>query len=156
MTGGAGNDTLLGGGGNDFLLGGAGRDQLTGGAGSDQLTGGAGTNRLIGGLGADHFIFTARTDSGAAIAYRDVITDFGRTQGDIIDLCAIDTNLRATGDPAFRFLGANQFSGAAGELRYQHSNGSTLIFGDTDGDGLADFSVELTGQLNLLERDFLL
>lgn len=156
MRGGAGNDTLLGGGGNDSLFGGAGRDQLTGGAGSDQLTGGAGKDRLTGGLGADHFMFTARTDSGAALVGRDVITDFSRAQGDIIDLSAIDANLRAAGDQAFRFLGANQFSGAAGELRYQHSNGSTLIFGDTDGDGRADFSVELTGQLNLLERDFLL
>lgn len=156
LTGGTGDDTLEGGAGNDILFGGNGRDVLIGGVGSDQLIGEAGKDRLTGGLGADHFIFTARTDSGAASVGRDVIIDFRRAQGDIIDLSAIDANPRAGDDQAFRFLGTNQFVGAAGELRYQHSNGNTLVFADTDGDGRADFSVELIGQLTLLEQDFLL
>ena len=94
--------------------------------------------------------------AAASAAARDVIADFSREQDDKIELSAIDANQRLSGDQAFNFIGAKGFSGSAGELRYQHDNGVTLIFADTNGDQLTDFSVELAGQITLLGQDFLL
>lgn len=64
---------------NNFLSGGGGSDTLNGGAGNDTLFGGTGSDTLIGGIGADNFqLFFG--DS------HDLITDFGRSQGDKIVL----------------------------------------------------------------------
>lgn len=165
LDGGVGNDTILGGDGRDRLVGGmnidrlvggSGNDTLFGGLGNDSLIGGSGKDRMTGGSGADHFIFTDRLDSGTRPAGRDVITDFVRGQGDKINLSAIDANLRFVGNQTFEFVGTDRFSGSAGELRYQQTNGTTLIFADLDGDRRADFSIELSRQIPLHEHDFFL
>lgn len=140
-----GNDTVQGLGGDDWLYGETGNDVLTGGAGADRLTGGA---------GADQFVYTLVSDStGAAM---DVITDFLRSQGDRISLSAIDSNSVAAGNQAFAFIGAAAFSQVAGQLRYEAAGGTTNIFGDVNGDGLADLQIQLSGQLNLVAADFVL
>jgi len=156
LLGGAGVDRVLGGSGNDSLNGGGGADRLEGGVGNDRLLGGAGKDHLSGGMGADQFVFTNRFDSNAAAAGRDVITDFSRPQGDKIHLTAMDANLRISGNQAFEFVGTNEFSGSAGELRYQQSNGMTLILADLNGDRRADFLIELSRQIPLNENDFFL
>lgn len=147
LNGGAGNDTLAGGAGNDALLGGLGHDRMTGGSGKDQLTGG---------FGADQFQFTSWRDSGAGPAGRDVITDLNRAQGDKINLSVMDANLRLSGNQAFEFIGTDGFSGSAGELRYQQNSGTVLISADLNGDGKADFSIEVSRQIALHEHDFFL
>lgn len=156
LEGGSGADTLEGGSGNDTMLGEDGNDVLRGGAGGDLITGGLGRDVMTGGLGADRFIFTSPTQSGTSATTRDVITDFSRAEGDRIDLSGIDANSRASGDQAFRFVGTASFSGTAGELRYQHTNGVTVVSADLDGDRRADFTLELTGQVRLGGQDFLL
>lgn len=156
LDGGSGGDRLEGGAGNDTLAGGAGNDALLGGLGNDRLMGGFGKDQMTGGMGADHFVFTNRLDSGAGPAGRDVITDFNRAQGDKINLFAMDANHRLSGNQAFEFVGTDGFSGSAGELRYQQSNGTTLIFADLDGDRRADFAIELSRPITLLENDFFL
>ena len=92
---------------------------------------------------------------------RDVITDFHRGE-DVIDLFGIDANLRAGGDQAFTFLGRSQFHGIAGELRAVKlnfagtSHDKTIVEGDSNGDGRADFQVELKGLIALTKADFIL
>ena len=86
----------------------------------------------------------------------DVITDFLRSQGDRISLSAIDSNSAAAGNQAFAFIGAAAFSQVAGQLRYEASGGNTTIFGDVNGDGLADLQIQLSGQLSLVAADFVL
>lgn len=88
LFGDAGNDTLTGGGGNDRLNGGTGDDRLSGGNGRDSLTGGTGADQLSGGTGADIFFI------GEADAI-DSITDFRRSDGDLLDLggAGVDTVL---------------------------------------------------------------
>lgn len=156
LDGGLGGDRLEAGAGNDTLAGGAGNDALFGGLGNDRLVGGSGKDQLTGGMGADQFVFTNQLDSGAGAAGRDVITDFNRVQGDRINLAAIDANLPLAGNQAFEFVGTDGFSGSAGEVRYQHGNGTTLISADLDGDRRADFSIELSRQVTLHENDFFL
>jgi hypothetical protein len=41
-------------------------------------------------------------------------------------------------------------------LRYEHRGGETRIFGDTDGDTVADFVIRLEATVTLVETDFFL
>ncbi|MTH61249.1 calcium-binding protein [Paracoccus litorisediminis] len=156
LNGGAGNDVLNGGAGADVLLGAAGNDRLIGGTGNDQLNGGAGADMLTGGVGADTFVFAALSDSTVATAGRDVIVDFQGGAGDRIDLRAIDANTSVSDNQAFSWLGTAAFSGTAGQLRYQQQNGDTFVYGDANGDRVADFAIVIDAQVNLNESYFLL
>lgn len=154
LQGGAGKDTLSGGSGNDKLYGdadadrlsgGSGADTLSGGDGADRLTGGSGADKLYGGKGADVFIFTLASES-AGKSY-DTIYDF--TSIDTIDLSAIDANTKKTGNQAFIFIGDDDFSRRAGELRFEKIKGDTVIEGDRDGNGKADFILHLDDSLTM-------
>jgi Ca2+-binding RTX toxin-like protein len=156
---GSGTDTLLsienltGSNYNDILIGSGAANALSGGSGADSLTGGAGADKLTGGLGADRFIFTTLSDSGIAATTRDTIADFNSVQLDKIDLSAIDANTVTTGDQAFSFIGSAAFT-AAGQLRYDAV--THLLYGDVNGDNVADFSIGLTGVASVVAGDFIL
>jgi len=153
LDGGNGNDTLLGGGGTNTLLGGAGNDTLIGGAGNDILSGGTGNDTLTGGAGADTFIFTALD---VKTYTTDTITDFTRGQ-DKLDLSQIDAKTATiTRDDAFTFIGTTAFHHIAGELRYDVANGTATVYGDTNGDGIADFALILKSITALSATDFIL
>jgi Ca2+-binding RTX toxin-like protein len=144
IDGGLGEDMLRGNGGDDVMLGGGGGDQITGGAGADRLTGGA---------DGDRFIYTSISDSTVASDGRDFILDF--LQGaDRISLSQIDADAAASGNQAFSFIGSSAFSNVAGELRQSASGANTLIQGDVNGDGAADFSILLKGTYSLGSGDF--
>lgn len=151
LNGRAGNDRLIGAGGNDTLSGLDGNDTLDGGAGNDWLFGGAGRDELTGGTGADLFTFLTLADSTPGSA-RDVITDFSRTQGDRIDLAAIDANGRLSGDQAFAFIGGGAFTRVAGQLRFAGG----VVQADVNGDARADFEIIIQGVSSLLTADFIL
>lgn len=148
-----GDDLLDGGAGNDALNGGGGVDTLIGGAGNDRIRGGWGSDLLSGGAGADLFIFAPGDfDSFQA----DVITDFVRTEGDKISLGGIDANTGTLSNEKFSFIGASAFSGKAGELRYDIDGGRAHVYGDMDGDGIADLHLVIDGVSHLVASDFLL
>lgn len=85
-----------------------------------------------------------------------MITDFQRGQGDLIDLSFIDANSTVAGNQAFRFVGDGAFSGHAGELVARSTSAGTLVLGDVDGDGRADFGLLLDDPLKLGADSFLL
>ncbi len=117
-------------------------ETLLGKAGNDTLNGMLAKDTLTGGTGADVFEFTDASHSGVNFTRRDVITDLSKSDGDKIDLSAIDANENIEEDQAFSFIGQSAFS-AAGQLRIIQSGSSAILEGDTDGDGTADFSIEL-------------
>ncbi|MBO3762537.1 calcium-binding protein [Ciceribacter sp. L1K22] len=157
LSGGSGNDTLRGSNGNDSLLGGTGNDRLEGGSGNDRLTGGAGSDKLYGGTGADRFVFTSLSDSTVASSGRDTIYDFSRSQGDRIDLSALDASTKSSGNQAFTFIGEKTaFTGKAGELRYINSGGDTYVYGDVNGDRKSDFAIKIDANIDLVKGDFIL
>ncbi|RXF74337.1 M10 family metallopeptidase C-terminal domain-containing protein [Hansschlegelia zhihuaiae] len=149
FTGNTADNLLNGGGYNDYLIGGDGNDTLIGGGGNfmpglkigDDLTGGA---------GEDVFVFVKAHHLDA-----DRIRDF-EAGVDIIKLKKIDADTTAVGRQAFDFIGTDGFGGNAGELRYEIAKGGTLVTGDIDGDGAADFRLELMRKMDLSAADFVL
>jgi serralysin len=146
LTGGASTDRLVGDNGNDQLWGGGGEDLLEGGSGLDKLTGGAGQDRLSGGASGDQFIFAVAGDS--AVGAADLILDFSQAEKDKIVFDHMFVG-RAS------FIGDAVFSGHTGELRYDLSGADLIVSGDIDGDGTADFQIQLIGTQAITAGDFL-
>ena len=151
-----GNDTLRGGDGEDVIDGTFGNDQLYGDAGDDLMAGSGGRDNLTGGAGADLFVFADGDFSGTSAATADSILDFSKAQGDQIELSLVDANGAQAGNGTFVFRGAGAFTFVAGQLRYAQAGGDTIIYGDTNGDAVADFAIVLAGLVNLGASDFVL
>lgn len=147
-----GNDTINAGNGQDFVQGGKGNDKLGGGGGNDTLVGGNGKDTLTGGIGTDRFDFNNAVETGLTTTTRDIITDFTRGQ-DKIDLSTIDANTVANGNNAFTMIirPSKAFT-AAGQLKI--SDG--ILYGNTDKDAAAEFSIQLTGITQISLSDFIL
>lgn len=138
-----------------FIDAGNGNDIVIGTAGDDVFRAGNGADVFTGGEGNDRYVFQG-VSAGLASAV-DVITDF--VQGsDIIDLAGVDANSTTNGNQAFSFIGSSAFSGVAGELRVLRgqNSGITRLQGDTNGDGVADFFIQLTGLYVLTTDDLIL
>ena len=172
LRGDTGNDSVLGGDGDDSLRGASGADTIFGGAGDDTvwgdvlgdrlygddgddvMVGGAGRDFLYGGPDADTFMFRAVADSAAGTASRDII--FVYEPGlDKIDLTRIDANVNVTGNQAFAYIGTGVFTSVAGQLRAVLGTNS-LLQADVNGDGVADFELQLNGIATVNVNDILL
>ena len=138
-TGGSGNDKITGNDADNKLWGNGGNDAITGGLGNDLIVGGAGKDVMTGGAGKDTFGYMLASESAVG-ANRDVITDFA--EGDQIDL---------TPAGGRTFIGNQMFSGTAGQVRVVTLTGQTIVELDRNGDRIADFQLELTGD-HLLDR----
>ncbi|QNM82992.1 cadherin-like domain-containing protein [Sphingomonas sabuli] len=156
LAGRGGDDAINGAAGNDRLLGEAGNDNLNGGNGADFIVGGTGSDDMTGGAGADLFVFYQGDFGGADPVAADRIRDFSRGEGDIIRLNNVDANTTVGGDQAFAFIGSGAFTGHAGELRYEQLGVDTYVFGDTNGDGTADFAIRVDGSHTFVAGDFIL
>ena len=155
------DDALTGNAFANRLEGGDGSDDLRGDDGEDLLVGGAGGDRLFGGSDRDIFDFNSVLDIGKKKGLRDVIGDFEH-KTDRIDLSTIDANGSKKGDKSFKFIKkeGSDFHDKARELIWERidkkgtSKDVTLIQADTDGNGKADFKLELTGLHKLSHVDF--
>jgi Ca2+-binding RTX toxin-like protein len=136
LSGLGGDDILLGRRGNDVLLGGRGQDRLVGDRGTDWLQGGEGSDRLTGGRDADFFAWEARDANGA---WTDRITDFRGNDGDRLGINAVLDGDNPFLNPGWTYIGQEQFSGAAAELRF--SDG--LLQGDVNGDRTSDLNIQM-------------
>ena len=136
FSGSVNNDILAGAAGDDVLSGRGGHDVITGGFGDDTLDGGNGSDRLTGGGGADWFAFGSASAAGG-----DRITDFHLSEGDKIDLRLVDAIKGTAAVDTFSFIDTDSFGHHSGELRLQVLANGTVIQGDTNGDGTADFRI---------------
>jgi Ca2+-binding RTX toxin-like protein len=181
----AGNDEIRGGDGNDFLYGDDGNDALYGDKGNDNLYGGAGNNQMYGGVGndvlwgsgdpaqvelfvgdagkdamhgfggKDTFRFESISDSAVG-ANRDHVVDLFRSEGDKIDLSAIDAKTGQSGNQAFNFIGDGAFF-ASGQIRFvDQGTGAKLLQVNNDGDLQADMEIMLGMAPQLGAQDFIL
>lgn len=142
--------------GADTIIGSKFNDYLDGFGGNDTITGGLGKDSLKGGTGADTFVFKTLADSTVSSTGRDTILDFKLSQGDEINLKTIDAILGTTSNDAFHYIGHDAFTKHAGELRAAASGSNTIVSGDVDGNGKADFSILLKGIIELHATDFVL
>jgi Ca2+-binding RTX toxin-like protein len=117
-------------------------ENAIGGVGNNMFVGNAVRNQLTGGGGGDTFRWYSIEDVGFG-ATADEIMDF--SAGDWIDLSEIDADTRTAADESFVAIGRAAFSGVAGQLRYDPLEDGFRLFGDVDGDAIADF--ELVVQL---------
>jgi hypothetical protein len=137
--------------GNDLrniIVAGAGDDIIDARGDNDRITGGGGNDRMTGGLGADVFILLDSDMINSTVGgtrQADVILDLNFGQGDRVDLSAIDADIITGGDQAFTFV--TSFSGVAGEARlvYIASSNSSALQLDVDGDGAADYQLNIKG-----------
>jgi|GEM_PF-1585391 len=150
----SGNDWFHGNMGADVIDGGAGNDTLLGGSGADKLIGGLGADTMSGGAGRDTFIFRSVSESLPGAGNRDMIQWFERG-ADKIDLSLIDANTAVRGDQVFQFAGKTS-AVEANSVSYFHSDNHTIVQGDVDGDGKADFQIELNQVINLSRDHFIL
>jgi Ca2+-binding RTX toxin-like protein len=152
LTGNELNNTIQGNAGANTLLGGGGIDYLSGLDGDDVLDGGAGRDILVGGSGADTFRFSDVAHS--PLYSPDRIADFV-SGTDKIDLSLIDADSAAPGDQAFAFIGTQAFTHTAGELRYDVQANGVNIYGDVNGDGIADLHILVSGLTSIGSADFI-
>jgi serralysin len=147
LYGGDGQDTILGNGGEDFMYGGQSNDLLRGGLGQDNMWGGG---------GPDTFDFDALSETPTGAANRDIIRDFDHAELDIIDLATIDAKAGVFGNQAFTFIGSQAFHDVKGELHFLSASAYSVVQGDTNGDGVADFAIKVVGVSSLVAADFVL
>jgi Ca2+-binding RTX toxin-like protein len=127
---------------------------ITGNSGNNIIDGGKGADILTGGAGADTFDFNLSTDSAVGVT-ADRITDFSQIGFDKIDFSTIDADTTLANDQAFIFIGNDiAFSNVPGQLRFNTADNS--VYGDTNGDGTAEFQVILTAVNSVLATDFVL
>jgi Ca2+-binding RTX toxin-like protein len=149
----------------DMIFGNSDGNRLEGGAGNDTISGGAGADVIVGGLGADimqagllgsahsdfaqdTFIFNSVAEIGKG-KHHDKIFDFEvGFGGDIVDLTAIDANSHRHGNQDFKDIFADHFHHKAGELRVVINGAVARIEGDVNGDGKADFQLDVQSGFN--------
>ncbi|MFP5077281.1 calcium-binding protein [Rhizobium sp. YIM 134829] len=156
LTGSAFSDKLYGDNSGNGFSGSLGNDLIDAAGGNDLLIGGAGADSLYGGDGADTFLYSFVWESTVESAGRDTIFDFSGIAGDKINLSGMDADTAVAGDQAFTFIADAAFTNRAGELRYEKTGGDTFIYGDVDGNGTADFSIQLKGDAVLTDSYFML
>ena len=98
----------------------------------------------------DSFVFNSVNDSKVG-ALHDTIYLFDSGEDDI-NLLGIDANSSATGDQAFTFAD----TAAANSVWYEADGSNLMVYGDTNGDAVADFQIELVKVSSLAEADFVL
>jgi Ca2+-binding RTX toxin-like protein len=120
------------------LNGGAGNDTIDGGAGNDTVVGGLGVDRLIGGAGADRFVEDV-------LGLGDRVVDFEKGV-DKIDVSRIDAKAGG-GDDAFTFVAALTNVAGQATLTFDAVSNTTTFAGDVNGDGIADITVLVNGNV---------
>jgi Ca2+-binding RTX toxin-like protein len=151
------NDQITAFTGNNYLSGGNGNDVLVGGSGNDTMDGGPGADIMNGRGGADTFVYRSSDFAAGLRASEDTIVGFNHAQGDIINLQAVDANTTSGAtNEAFKWIGTAQFDGTAGELRYQADGNGITVYGDTNGDKVADLAIHFQGLTSISSSSFLL
>lgn len=136
-----------------LILTGNGNIKGYGNALDNHLEANAGRNVLKGGAGADTYVFASVAEAKSHGNGRDVV-HFSPQDGDKIDFSRIDANKSLSGDQHFTLVSA--LAGHAGELATIQNHYGSVIAGDINGDGHADFSVFAVSHSTLHASDFFL
>jgi hypothetical protein len=142
-----GERTFLGSKRKDALTGNVLANSINGKKGNDWLQGGLGIDVLIGGRGNDRYVYTSADESTST--KRDSVK-VGK--GDRFVFSSFDGDSSTDGQQKLRFIGKQAFSGTVGELRATRS----VLEADLNGDGLADFAVNLRSSILITSNNLVL
>jgi Ca2+-binding RTX toxin-like protein len=139
----------------DVLTGTFSSNSMVGGGGADQITGEYGSDRLTGGRGADRFIY--REVGESVSGNRDVIMDFRKSEGDKIQISAIDGKASTTAMNSFRLLPIGSNFTAEGQIRVAQSGAHTIVYFNTIGASGAEMEIQLSNftASTLTQSDFI-
>jgi Ca2+-binding RTX toxin-like protein len=133
--------------GHDTLWG---FENVVTGSGNDTIVANSSVNVIEGGAGKDTFRFLSEANADG-----DTITSF--QAGDKIDLSGTDANNGVAGNQSFTLIPGSALSGPA-QLAVTHENRAdgdyTVVSGSVDGDGTAEFRLNIKGNHNLTNSDF--
>jgi Ca2+-binding RTX toxin-like protein len=144
-----GSNVLSGFGGNDTLDGRGGFDRLFGGDGDDVMIGDGGPDDLFGGTGADQFVYHLASQTGIVPGTFDVIHDFDRAQGDLINLGDMDANPGMAGVQDWTFVGATNSFTAPGQVGFASDGVDTFILFNNDNDAVHEATIRVLGLHNV-------
>jgi VCBS repeat-containing protein len=139
--------------GADKIYGGAGNDEIHGGNGPDYLQGDDGADHLYGGRGGDVFDYNVVDDSesGSGGCWSsltgDWIHDFNKSEGDKLDLRGLNSQLTGAGHPD-ELTWSDSPNYAYGVWIGSYSGGDKIVYADTNGDGVADVAIRVTGSID--------
>jgi len=117
-----------------YINTGSGSDTIVGGAGADTISAGLGTNTLTGGAGVDTFVFNSGVGE-STISNFTTITDFSKTQGDMINLSGATISLMST---------AATYTSGNTTMVFSNKGAVTLSGTATDFDTLSEIAVLLS------------
>lgn len=127
-------------------------DQQYGSARDDELFATTGRDLLAGGRGADIFVYASLDELGLGRS-RDTIRDFRASEGDLLDLSALDADPLQDGQQSFVLLDRAPVSGeAAGAVWFKKG----VLNVSTDADAQAEYQIVLSGVRTLSLDDLLL
>lgn len=112
---------------------------LIGFGGMDIIKGGLGADRITGGDDSDTFMYSSISESPSR--ENDVITDFDRSQFDVIDLTDIDANVNIAGDQAFELSLSSELIPKAGTAIFNSSTKMLNLY--VDSTVLPSMSIEI-------------
>jgi Ca2+-binding RTX toxin-like protein len=146
---GYGNDldnVIIGNAADNWIYSEGGNDTIEGGFGNDILKGEAGQDTLTGGSGGDTFVWWFTDDTRLAGQEADIVTDFNRAAGDLLEFYQIDANATngAQINDAFTFVGVvdvtqgGSFT-APGQIGYFTTTTDTYILLNTEVDAGIDY-----------------
>lgn len=157
LIGGNGNDVIYGGGTTSSMQGGQGDDQIFGGSGFNYFSGDEGDDIMVAGSSRNNFELGSETSGADRIIFKfernleeNKIYNFASSSGSKIDFSQMDALTGTAGNDEFVLV--SSFTGRGGELILRQAPPETEfgdpaksfdIVGDTDGDGVVDFTVHL-------------
>ncbi len=134
--------------GSDSIFG---FENFIGGSGHDTIIANDAVNVMDGGAGNDTFVFNSATAADG-----DMIMGF--QPGDQIDLSGIDADTGMAGNQSFVLFAGGDFT-AAGQLAVTYETRAdgehTILSGNTNDDGEAEFAIDLNGHHLLTNSDFI-
>ena len=153
---GSGADAIFGGSGASTVFGSTGGMTVNGGSGPMTVIAGTGQAVITAGTGAETFVFSPDHTGGMTLATADMISRFNANPANVIDLSAFDALLPAGTSGHLTFIGKAAFDGGAGELRYVATAAGVRLYGDINGDGVADFTLTLPRLSTISASNFVL
>ena len=81
---------------------------------------------MTGGTGLDQFVYYLASETGTLLGTMDIITDFNRAEGDLLNFGQMDANWDLPGDESWTFIGTATLT-APGQCNVSFFDGDTFI-----------------------------